>query len=79
MKGEKDLSQLTSIKIPEKYIAWLALTLLQMDKEDLRRLSKDFPKELGLKVLYIMQTRPKSEWKRWGVPDYMMRYEIEED
>jgi len=75
----KSLSQLASIKIPEKYTVGLALMLLQMDKEDLKRLDKDFPEGLWEKVLYIMQTRPKSEWKKWGVPDYMMRYEIEDE
>ncbi len=72
--SKKKLSQQTLIKKAEKFLPWM---ILQIQREDLERLDKDYPnKQDGDRILLTMLLNPKEKWKELGVPDYLMKYEI---
>jgi len=83
--SNKNLSQLITElkKLPkaelEKARKFIPLMILQMQDEDLKQLGKDFKKEEWMHILMAMLLFPKEKWKELGIPDYLMKYEIEDE
>ncbi len=52
--------------------------VLQMQDEDLVELDRDYPRGWQV-ILMAMLLFPKERWKELGIPDYLMKYEIEDE
>ncbi|NPA32505.1 MAG: hypothetical protein GXO04_02635 [Aquificae bacterium] len=57
---------------------FLPLMILRIADEDLERLGKEYGQNAYL-ILKAMLLFPKDKWKELGIPNYMMKYEIEEE
>ena len=81
---KKNLSQLIMElkKVPqeerEQARKFIPFMILQMRDEDLEKLDKEYGKE-GDYLLMAMLLFPKEKWKELGIPDYLMKYEIENE
>ena len=72
----RDSSLLDLMKEAEKY---LGLFVLQIADEDLDRLEKELGNQKAKQVLLTMMVAPKEDWQKLGVPEFMMKYEIEDE
>ncbi len=74
--SKKDSLYLTAEEIED----YLPLMFLQIKDEDLEKAEKDYGQiENFKKVLRIMLSTPKEQWKEKGIPDYLMKYEIADE
>jgi len=59
---------------------FLPFMILQIADEDLEKLEKDYPeRNQADKILITMLLNPKEKWKELGVPEYLLKYEIENE
>ncbi len=80
----KNLSQLIIAlrEVPqerrERAKEFIPFMILQMQDEDLKKLGEEYRKN-WIYILMAMLLFPKEKWKELGIPDYLMKYEIENE
>jgi len=77
MEWQEQIKDLLSSTLTEEAEAWLGLFALLIEDEDLDRLEKELGAQKAKQVLLTMLVAPKEDWKKLGVPEFMMKYDIE--
>ncbi len=82
--SRKNLTQLIMAlrKVPQerrkRAKEFIPFMILQMRDEDLKKLGEEYQKN-WIYILMAMLLFPKERWKELGIPDYLMKYEIEDE